>query len=147
MVNFVVRRIDNSQVYNITAGTHADAREKAEREIRRVFEAAQTDGGKVSGSTWKESETGNWFVDVLGNDGAVRHTTRYNLLFKTYKPSEPVVPQVATPDAPATAAQMNYLRKLGRQVPSTTAAHWIKDKMTKGQASRAISALEDIAIK
>lgn len=53
--------------------------------------------------------------------------------------------EVAQTTTMATAKQMSYLNSLAARVPASAADHWVKDGMTKQEASRAINALQDMA--
>lgn len=150
MAKFIVRNIDSTAVYHITSGSHADARAKADAEIRRCCEATRTDGKKISSTKWTEDNNGNWIVELLDNSGNISDTTRYSISLKLYMPSIPgegTTVTIKDPDAPATAAQWSYLRRLGDRVGPTTRRMWIKDTMTKGQAHLAICNLETMADK
>lgn len=139
-MEYIVRKLDGSRRFVIRAGRFGDMQAKIEIELKPLMEAGEP-VKKVSGFDWREQADGTWIVERDGGE----QLWRGNIIAKMFTPQAPKTPTITDPDAPATAKQMAYLAKLGDKVGPATRAMWIKPPMTKGAASKAIAALEDIA--
>ncbi len=141
-MDFIVRKLDGSRRFTICAGSFSHMQAKVELELRQLVEAGEP-VKKVSCYRWDDKADGNWIVERENGE----QLWRGNIVAKMYTPRPQEAPKITNPDAPATDKQVAYLLRLGDKVGPNVRAHWIRTdrRMTKGEASRAIAALEDVA--
>lgn len=139
-MEFIAYKIDGSRRFVVQAGRFGDMQSKVELELKPIME---TGPKKVNGFRWDDDENGTWIVERENGE----QLWRGNIIVKMYTPQQQKASVISNPDAPATDKQIAYLSRLGDKVGPNVRAKWIRTdrRMTKGEASRAIAALEDIA--